>query len=232
MEFTSWDAILRPDELEHHGISGMKWGVRKYQNEDGSLTALGKERYGSEGIGRSARKMTRDFNNLDKGYANVAAEHKRNMSKTSRYARKAKIAERKGKTEKAEKLQKKALKYGMKAAQNLKQKKGIENLQWRIIGKAALKGYTTSSKPVTRLGTTKLQRGKAVATSLLIGGAIGGVVAGTMLSSRALKVSGQQVRISKRGGGGTQIVNYNQSKQYQDEERRRRSARANPYYNR
>ena len=30
------------DELYHHGIKGQKWGVRRYQNEDGSLTAAGK----------------------------------------------------------------------------------------------------------------------------------------------------------------------------------------------
>lgn len=34
-------------ELYHYGIQGQKWGVRRYQNEDGSLTAAGKERYGS-----------------------------------------------------------------------------------------------------------------------------------------------------------------------------------------
>ena len=28
--------------LQHHGIKGQKWGIRKYQNEDGSLTDAGK----------------------------------------------------------------------------------------------------------------------------------------------------------------------------------------------
>ena len=33
------------NELHHHGIKGMKWGVRRYQNNDGSLTPAGKKRY-------------------------------------------------------------------------------------------------------------------------------------------------------------------------------------------
>lgn len=33
------------DALQHYGIKGMKWGIRRYQNEDGSLTSRGKKRY-------------------------------------------------------------------------------------------------------------------------------------------------------------------------------------------
>lgn len=34
--------------ISHHGILGQKWGVRRYQNADGSLTIAGKARYGDK----------------------------------------------------------------------------------------------------------------------------------------------------------------------------------------
>ena len=46
------------DYLYHHGIKGQKWGVRRYQNYDGTWTEAGKERYGT------AERMTNKYNSL------------------------------------------------------------------------------------------------------------------------------------------------------------------------
>lgn len=47
------------DYLSHHGILGQKWGIRRYQNPDGSLTPEGVKRYGKKLTNQYRKHMTK-----------------------------------------------------------------------------------------------------------------------------------------------------------------------------
>lgn len=42
----NYHVVTVGEDIYHHGIKGQKWGVRRFQNKDGSLTKAGRERYG------------------------------------------------------------------------------------------------------------------------------------------------------------------------------------------
>lgn len=66
--------VIRNDELYHHGILGQKWGIRRFQNKDGSVTPRGAKRYYDEDrkqikadkkAAREEKKKQKAINSID-----------------------------------------------------------------------------------------------------------------------------------------------------------------------
>ena len=77
--------LTKNDELKHFGIKGQKWGVRRFENEDGTLTPEGKERYRVK-----AEKLERDINNAsvhERVYDNI---YKTALYKAEKYRKESK----------------------------------------------------------------------------------------------------------------------------------------------
>ena len=84
---TSSASFISDDELYHYGIKGQKWGVRRYQNKDGSLTPAGKKRRSSSDEVRNMstdelRQKVRRLNN-EQRYIDLTRSSSSSISKTA-----------------------------------------------------------------------------------------------------------------------------------------------------
>lgn len=58
---------MNRNELRHHGIKGQRWGIRRFQNKDGTLTSAGKKRY-AESISDEEKSRIVKAANINKAY--------------------------------------------------------------------------------------------------------------------------------------------------------------------
>lgn len=68
---------MEADDIEHHGVIGMKWGQRRYQNPDGSLTPLGKRRLEAKQRRTVQKEQKAEIKRVKKAYKKAEKEQKK-----------------------------------------------------------------------------------------------------------------------------------------------------------
>lgn len=154
---------MNEDYLSHHGIKGQKWGIRRYQNPDGSLTDAGMKRYGKE--------TTKKLNQLDKDIATAITARERAGYRMLKSNTELQRLKDEGKLDPNSKKTKKVANMALKSIKDFNEAdatvKGLESEIWKTIGDSVSKGYAINSEPVMRMGT----KGQKVLASMGIVGA-------------------------------------------------------------
>lgn len=163
--FDDWEG----QHLEHFGTKGMRWGQRRFQNEDGSLTTLGKERYGKGGK-RGALGRSMDLNKLDRETTRANYEAKRLESKAAaRYSRQKYKAKKKNPSAKISKDEK-TQKWEKKASDYKKLSEKSKQMAQRIIQDSLKKKMSVRSKDTLRQVNVGRDLAKSVGISSLLPG--------------------------------------------------------------
>lgn len=71
-------------ELYHHGVKGQKWGVRRYQNKDGSLTPAGKKRVSNKQLREERSELRKKYYDME-DHSKIAKLENEIIELTSKY---------------------------------------------------------------------------------------------------------------------------------------------------
>lgn len=139
--------VVRSDELRHWGVKGMKWGVRRYQNKDGSLTPAGQKRYNQE------------MERVEKQKAKLAEKEKIQRNKHETQAKIDKLNAEKN----ALKARKKSLKDGPQETDEEKRERLLKSTDAKeIYENKHLLTYNELMERVNRLDVEARIKGKIV----------------------------------------------------------------------
>lgn len=135
--------------LKHHGVKGMKWGRRRYQNEDGSLTPAGIKRYAEKGYKQDVAKSHRtragriygkvtDSDKYEAQYRYASSSKKANKQRAEKYLK----DQKKNKSKTPQEAAAKAAVKGAKIVSKLALYSVADDVFYGGAGKEALKFLT------------------------------------------------------------------------------------------
>ena len=153
--------VVCSDELCHYGIRGMRWGIRRYQNPDGTLTEAGRKRVSK--LHDSNSRLTERRDKLTKRMEFQTRKYANSISKANQKAAELRVKEYGLFTTKAraDKLEYKASKLEARAAQKAMK---IDRTKARIAKIDAL--VSKNNRKISELNSAEISKGKDYAEKM------------------------------------------------------------------